>query len=188
MVSNQGLDTELPRTVDAFDEITVKKSFTVFVARIITLHVVNFISLLFFYILLLFVFGFDTLVFFFVTALFTTFLSFALTLYVYFRWKAHYYIIFPNAVVEKKGVFKKFEKSYACNRIESVTLDQSFIGRMLEFGTVGMYDFFLKKTIYITNIDKPQEIAEILKDIYVTQKEVEVLKTSGDDKVMIVQA
>ncbi len=46
MKHNQDLDTEFPRTVDAFDEITVKKSFIVFVTRIITLHAVHLVSLL----------------------------------------------------------------------------------------------------------------------------------------------
>jgi membrane protein YdbS with pleckstrin-like domain len=176
---------EIPVPADQkFDEIIVRKSIIVFFARFITLHVIHLIFLLVIYAFFVLVSGSalmeDLLLMLFIFIC-TSSVVVMLSVYIYARWKAHFYTVFPHAIVEKKGVFHKIEKSFACNRIESVSLRESFLGRMCNFGSVSLYDALLEKNIYLTNVDSPEKISDTLKKIYVTEKEIQGNPTAPVD-------
>lgn len=95
------------------------------------------------------------------------FMLIAYSVWIILKWKNHYYEIYPASIIEKQGVFYNDEKSYSCNRIESIQLKQSILGNILGFGTIQLYDPFLEKYINLNNIAHPQKYFSLLKDIYV---------------------
>lgn len=80
------------------------------------------------------------------------------------RWAGMMYIIRPKELVVRVGVFNSRSVSYDLSALQAVTLIQSFIGKVFNFGTVKLYNPILREDIYLSNVHNPAKYAEIIKD------------------------
>src|SRR5680860_500243 len=64
------------------------------------------------------------------------------------KWTSEYTEISKEGVVKHSGILHKKEQKYACNFVEGVKLNQSFLGLLFNYGTVELYDPALKEQVY----------------------------------------
>ncbi len=80
-------------------------------------------------------------------------------------WVNEYYEVSPGQIIHKRGILIRKENTYTCQHIQTIDLDQGFIGRIFNYGTLTLYSPALEDKIYLNNIDKPQEYIEKIKKI-----------------------
>lgn len=61
---------------------------------------------------------------------------FTLGLYPYLQTKAHEYIVSSKRVIIKRGILVHNSQEISLNRIESIQVEQSLLGRILGFGNI----------------------------------------------------
>ena len=81
------------------------------------------------------------------------------------RWHFEYTEVTREGIIQYGGIFNKKKQKYDCNFVESIALDQSFLGNILNYGTIELYDPALKERIYLLNIANPKKISEIVEKI-----------------------
>lgn len=80
------------------------------------------------------------------------------------RWAGLMYIIKPNELIIRIGIFNSKAVSYDLSALQAITLIQTWIGKIFNFGTIKLYNPVLKEDIYINNIHNPSRYAEIIKE------------------------
>lgn len=85
-----------------------------------------------------------------------------ITLMVVLRWYFKYSEITKDHIVSYSGIFHKTQAKNACNYMETITVDQSFLGMLLNYGTLMLYDPALKEPIYLVNIANPKGFASMI--------------------------
>ncbi len=86
------------------------------------------------------------------------------------KWSTEYVEISKEGVSKHTGIFHKKEQKYACNFIEGVKLEQSFLGLLFNYGTIELYDPALKEQVYLLNIANPKKYSEIIQKILSREK------------------
>ncbi|MDO8658288.1 MAG: response regulator [Candidatus Levybacteria bacterium] len=81
------------------------------------------------------------------------------------KWTSEYTEISKEGVVKHSGILHKKEQKYACNFVEGVTLNQSFMGLLFNYGTIELYDPALKEQVYLLNIANPKKNSEKIQKI-----------------------
>ena len=78
---------------------------------------------------------------------------------------------YNNKVVKKSGIFSKHEKTTVFTQVLSVTVEQTFWGRICNYGTVYV-DVVGAWDINMTGVKKPMEVKEYLESYVVRRKAV----------------
>jgi len=86
----------------------------------------------------------------------------AVVVYILLRWESEYVELTSDSLIKHKGILNKTEQKYACNFVEAITLNQSLMGILFNYGTIELYDPALKEQIYLTNIANPKRYREII--------------------------
>ena len=87
------------------------------------------------------------------------------TSYVVLQWLYEYYEITPDEIVHKNGIiFKKIEK-YRFDNIRAISLSESFIGELLNFGTITLYDIRMQKYLDMYLIHNPKRYYKVIKEL-----------------------
>lgn len=81
------------------------------------------------------------------------------------RWYTHYYYFTENEIVYKTGVLGFSEKSVLFKEVESVNVNLSLLGRILNFGTIAISGDTAASTMTLTNVAKPRELGEKIEDL-----------------------
>lgn len=92
-------------------------------------------------------------------------INIAIIFYIILKWRFDYMKITPEGIAKYTGILHKREKKYACNFIETITLNQSFLGLILNYGTLELYDPTIKEPIYLLDIENPKKNKEIIEKI-----------------------
>lgn len=88
-----------------------------------------------------------------------------LSWYVVMEWLNEYYEITTDEVVHKKGIiFKKVEK-YQFNNVRTISIAENFIGELLNFGTITLYDIRMKKYLDMYLVHNPRRYFKVMKAI-----------------------
>ena len=87
------------------------------------------------------------------------------TIYIVLSWLNEYYEITPILVRHKKGIFFVKIEQLALADIQSVTLGQGLIGKMLNFGTLSLYDWKWRKHEYLYDIHNPTKYLDIIESL-----------------------
>jgi hypothetical protein len=90
--------------------------------------------------------------------------------YIFLQWKNNYFIIMSSGIQHKKGVWDKHEENYSCDNIETIMLDQSWMGRVFRYGTIKLYDPALQANILLYNIHSPRKITQLLRRLYLDKE------------------
>lgn len=89
----------------------------------------------------------------------------ALSIYIVDQWVDDYYEIRPDKITHRSGLIFKHEVSYLTTRIRSIHVRQSFLGKLLNYGTISIFDWDLNKYVYLYQIHNPMRYAHVLKQI-----------------------
>ena len=89
----------------------------------------------------------------------------AITIYIVLSWLNEYYEITPNLVRHNRGlIFLKREK-FSLTDVQSVSLEQSLFGRILNFGTLSLFDWKWRKHQNLYLIHNPMKYLEIIESL-----------------------
>jgi len=93
--------------------------------------------------------------------------GFKLTLFIYtiYRWVTEYYEITPYKVIHRKGLFFQKKEMYYFKHISAVNYDQSFFGRMFNYGSLTLHDWELEKDVCLYLVHNPKKYYLLLKKL-----------------------
>lgn len=106
----------------------------------------------------------------------------AVSLSIILKWHFEYIEITSSAIIKHVGIFYKKEETFACNFIETITLNQSLPGIIFNYGTLELFDPALKEPIYIFNITGPKKYSDVIKKIFSKKNEPSAIFISQDTK------
>ncbi len=87
------------------------------------------------------------------------------TIYIITLWLNEYYEITSTEILHRSGFFIKREQRYQFEHLGSVDLDQSFFGRIFNYGSLKFYNWALEKEISMYLIHNPNKYYLILKKL-----------------------
>jgi membrane protein YdbS with pleckstrin-like domain len=93
------------------------------------------------------------------------FFKIALTIYVVMRWITEYYEIWPNAIMHNSGFFFKKEEKHQLSQMRSVKIEQGFFGKIFGFGTIALYNWYLKTNTSLYLIHNPIKYFRIIESL-----------------------
>lgn len=94
----------------------------------------------------------------------------AIVVFIFLKWSSEYTEVSRGGVSKHTGILHKKEQKYSCDFVETVTLEESLLGRILNYGTIELYDPTLKERIYLLNIANPKKISAIIQKIVLKEK------------------
>lgn len=98
------------------------------------------------------------------------------------KWHFEYIEITRSAIIKHKGILSKKEETFACNFIETITLDQDFLGMIFNYGSLELFDPALKAPICIFNIASPKKYSDVIKKIFSKKKDSSTIFISQETK------
>ncbi|MDO8657433.1 MAG: PH domain-containing protein [Candidatus Levybacteria bacterium] len=88
-----------------------------------------------------------------------------ITLFLILQWLNEYYEITPQKIIHRKGIIWTKEETFKIEHIESVSLKQGLIAKILNYGTIEFYDWRTKDNIPIYLIHNPIKYMNILESL-----------------------
>lgn len=98
------------------------------------------------------------------------------------KWHFEYIEITSTAIIKHIGIFYKKEETFACNFIETITLNQNLPGIIFNYGTLELFDPALTEPIYIFNITSPKKYSDVIKKIFSKKNNSSAIFISQDSK------
>lgn len=93
------------------------------------------------------------------------FLKIALTIYIVMRWITEYYEIWPNTIIHRSGFIFKKEEKHQFSQMRSVKIEQGFFGKTFGFGTISLYNWYLKTQTALYLIHNPVKNFHIIESL-----------------------
>lgn len=81
--------------------------------------------------------------------------------YVVLLWLNEYYEITPEFVIYRRGVIFKKQEQYRIDHVRRIDVEDSFIGEMLNFATITLYDIRLNKYLDMYLIHNARRYANV---------------------------
>ena len=94
-----------------------------------------------------------------------------ITMYVVLLWLNEYYEITPECIYHKRGIIFKKTEQYRIDHIRRITVEDSFLGEMLNFATITLYDIRFQKYLDMYLIHNARRYAKVLQEL---QPEIEI--------------
>ncbi len=88
-----------------------------------------------------------------------------ITVYIILDWLNMYYEVNGEYIYIRKGVIWTTEQKFAIENFGDVTLEQSLMGRIFNFGNIRIFDKELKRDFLLYLIHNPNKYYEILSSI-----------------------
>ncbi len=85
--------------------------------------------------------------------------------YVVLKWLNEYYEITPEYIAHKKGIVFRKQENYRLDLVRNISVADSFLGEILNFGTITLYDIRLNKYLDMYLIHNPRRYAKVLKQL-----------------------
>lgn len=166
------VDNELGPTANkiTLTYLNVRQSISILIAKLVTIDVVLAVLVIGIYFLIIqnsFLFGdigFASilfLVFFVVAGIF----KIVLGCYVVLLWLNEYYEITPEYIVHKKGLIFKKQEQYRLDHVRRIDVEDTFLGEMLNFATITLYDIRLNKYLDMYLIHNARRYAKIFQQL-----------------------
>ncbi len=91
------------------------------------------------------------------------------------RWITEYYEVWPHALMHWSGIIWKNHEKHPFSQMRSVRLEQGFFGKIFGFGTIYLYNWYLKTNTSLYLIHNPVKYFHIIEDLMPkSEKEKEV--------------
>lgn len=88
-----------------------------------------------------------------------------ITVYVVLLWLNEYYEITPEYIYHKSGIIFKKKEQYRIDHIRRITVEDSFLGEMLNFATITLYDIRFQKYLDMYLIHNARRYAKVLQEL-----------------------
>lgn len=88
-----------------------------------------------------------------------------LSIFVIVQWLNEYYEISTDNIMHRRGLVLRREERHLLEHIGSVKLDQGFLGRIFNFGTLRLFNWTSEKYVYLFLIHNPRKYMQILEDL-----------------------
>lgn len=89
----------------------------------------------------------------------------AFTLYIVIQWLNEYYEITPAQVIYRKGAIWRKVDIHDFSLVRSIGIQQSFLGRVLNYGTINIYDRGVYKYFFLNYIHNPHRYFKLLQSL-----------------------
>lgn len=150
--------------------VTIRQSISVLLLRLIVLELLISLGVIAFHTVILStgireVLG-ENITFFNIPIFITlVFLKILAMVFITFQWINEYYEINPHEIIHKRGlIFKKTER-YKLKHLGSLRMEQGVLGRILNYGTIKLYNWTTEKGILLYLIHNPMKYHHILETI-----------------------
>jgi len=105
------------------------------------------------------------------------FIKIFLTLYIIMAWVNEYYEIWPDFIWHKRGFIIKYEEKHPLAHIRSIKIEQGVLGRFFGYGTIIIYNWYLKRYTYMYLIHNPVKYFHIIESLIPkTEREKEIFQ------------
>lgn len=94
-----------------------------------------------------------------------------IVIFIALKWNSEYTEVSKEGVIKHSGILHRKEQKYACNFVEASKFEQSFLGMLLNYGTIELYDPALKEQVYLLNITDPKKYSKIIESIVSKEQE-----------------
>ncbi|MDP2642740.1 MAG: PH domain-containing protein [Candidatus Peregrinibacteria bacterium] len=110
------------------------------------------------------------------------FLGLSLIIFIYFllSWNYEYYIVSPHGVSSNSGIIVRKAQSIDIPAVRSVLINQSFLGRILNYGTLTLESPLLKDFFLLKNLPNPFRHATLIE-----KARLEAIEKMGAENVII---
>jgi hypothetical protein len=109
------------------------------------------------------------------------FLQIALTVYVVLFWINEYYEISPNFVIHRNGLFLRKAEKHPFAQMRSVRVEQDFFGKIFGYGTIYLYNWYLRTSTSLYLIHNPIKYYHIIENLIPkSEKEKEIFLDKPD--------
>src|SRR5258706_5068119 len=78
------------------------------------------------------------------------------------EWAHYRYVITPEEITIDSGIVHVERRIYKTTDLRSVELEQSILGKLLNYGTITFYSRFFRHGVRLPNIPNPQRYVEML--------------------------
>lgn len=90
-------------------------------------------------------------------------------------WINEYYEVSPNFLIHRSGFILKKEERHPFSQMRSVKIEQGFFGKIFGFGTISLYNWYLRTYTILYLIHNPIKYFRIIEALVPkTEKEKEV--------------
>lgn len=93
------------------------------------------------------------------------FLKIILTIYVVMRWITEYYEVWPHALMHWSGLIWRKQEKHPFSQMRSVKIEQGVFGKIFGFGTIHLYNWYLKKSTALYLIHNPMKYFHIIESL-----------------------
>lgn len=93
------------------------------------------------------------------------FLKAVLTIYVIMRWITEYYEVWPHVLMHWSGIIWKNHEKHPFSQMRSVKIEQGFFGKIFGFGTIHLYNWYLKTNTALYLIHNPIKYFNIIESL-----------------------
>lgn len=109
------------------------------------------------------------------------FLKIFFNIYIVMAWINEYYEIYPNVVIHRSGFIFRKEEEHPFAQMRSVKIEQGFFGKIFGFGTIYLYNWYLKTDTSLYLIHNPVKYFDIIKSLIPkSEKEREIFLENLD--------
>ncbi|MFN7160675.1 MAG: PH domain-containing protein [Candidatus Gracilibacteria bacterium] len=82
--------------------------------------------------------------------------------YILFKWMNKYYVINLKEITVHEGLFKKRQANYSLATVDHITLSQGLFARLMNYGTVKLFDSANQQRVNISGITNPAYYLEAI--------------------------
>lgn len=84
------------------------------------------------------------------------------TVFILLEWSSEAYIIHPNKLEHKTGIFSKKTRSYSLRDIRSASIVEGVIGKLFNYGSITLHSPTLDENIVLYNIMSPSLALQVI--------------------------
>jgi membrane protein YdbS with pleckstrin-like domain len=93
-------------------------------------------------------------------------LTLLVSIYLLFRWWRNYYLVGEEKVTHREGIFWVRRKAVRFPTLHYLSLQQSLIGRIFNFGTILLRSSETREEIQLKKIPRPQYYLDLFKKLF----------------------
>lgn len=84
------------------------------------------------------------------------------TIMVVLKWMCEYYELYPDCVIHRKGIIFQTKERHPLRDMSSCALEQGLFGRLLNYGSINLYDMYNMKHITMCAVHNPSRYFKII--------------------------
>jgi len=92
------------------------------------------------------------------------------------EWINNVYEIRDDSIIHRQGIFNIKEDIYTLRNLSSVTIEQTILGKLFNYGTIILYSPIHKTNYYMINVHNPKKIADTFYDNLEDNKKSEIIR------------